>query len=87
MTYSTEERKAYNEKYYADNKQRIAEMLLAKVECPGCKKMHSKANLRRHINSKICVKRQQSVSAASSEIQELRDIINDLSSKVNSLIV
>ena len=84
MTYSTEERKAYNEKYYADNKQRIAEMLLAKVECPECKKMHSRANLNRHINNKICQRRKNAMSAPN-EMQELRKMVEDLSLKVNSL--
>ena len=31
MTYTTEERKIYNEKYYATNKQRISEILSAKL--------------------------------------------------------
>jgi hypothetical protein len=85
MTYSTEERKAYNEKYYADNKQRIAEMLLAKVECPECKKMHSRANLNRHINNKICQRRKQQAMNTPNEMQELRKMVEDLSLKVNSL--
>ena len=84
MTYSTEVRKAYNEKYYADNKQRIAEMLLVKVECPECKKMHSRANLNRHINNKICQRRKNTMSAPN-EMQELRKMVEDLSLKVNSL--
>ena len=43
-----EERKAYNEKYYAEHKKNITEKLLIKLECPNCGKLISKANLERH---------------------------------------
>ena len=53
MPYTPEERKIYNERYYAENKMRISEMLNYKLECPLCHKMHSKANINRHINNKF----------------------------------
>ena len=45
MSMTPEERKIYNEKYYAENKKTIAEKLLIKIECPNCGKSISKANL------------------------------------------
>ena len=85
MSMTNEERKEYNKKYYAENKERIAEMLLVKVECPECKKMHSRANLNRHINNKICQRRKQQAMNTPNEMQELRKMVEDLSLKVNSL--
>jgi hypothetical protein len=58
MSMTIEARKLYNEKYYASNKQRIADMLLVKIECPLCSKYISKANLDRHKLNKTCCKNQ-----------------------------
>ena len=48
MPMSIEDRKIYNEKYYAEHKKDITEKLLIKIECPNCGKFISKANLERH---------------------------------------
>ena len=86
MTYTIEERKIYNEKYYATNKQRISEILSAKVECPLCHKMHSKANTTRHINCNICKKRQakqQEDESRSNEINDLKKQLEDIRAQIN----
>ena len=51
-----EERKAYNEKYYAEHKKDITEKLLIKLECPNCGKLITKANLERHKIGKSCLR-------------------------------
>jgi len=70
-----EERKIYNEKYYAENKKTIAEKLLAKVECPNCGKCISKANLERHKIGRSCKKH---ISIQQSQIQELQQQVKKL---------
>ena len=87
MTYTIEERKIYNEKYYATNKQRISEILSAKVECPLRHKMHSKANITRHINCNICKKRQakqQEDELRSNEINDLKKQLEDIRTQLNN---
>ena len=63
-----EERKAYNERYYAEHKKNITEKLLVKNECPNCGKHISKANLERHKIGRSCKKY---ISIQQSQIQEL----------------
>ena len=63
-----EERKIYNEKYYAEHKKNITEKLLIKVECPNCGKCISKANLERHKIGRSCKKH---ISIQQLQIQEL----------------
>ena len=87
MTYTIEERKIYNEKYYAMNKQRISEILSSKVECPLCHKMHSKANITRHINCNICKKRQtkqQEDELRTNEINDLKKQLEDIRTQLNN---
>ena len=70
-----EERKQYNEKYYAEHKKDITEKLLVKIECPNCGKCISKANLERHKISRSCKKH---VSIQESQIQELKQQVEKL---------
>ena len=85
MTMTIEERKLYNEKYYASNKQRIADMLLVKIECPLCSKYISKANLERHKLNKTCSKNQTSkkpdIIDIKEQIERLFKQIEELRSK------
>jgi len=46
MPMSIEDRKIYNEKYYAEHKKDITEKLLVKVECPNCGKCITKEKFR-----------------------------------------
>ena len=80
-----EERKLYNEKYYAEHKQNIAEKLLMKIECPNCGKHISKENLERHKSglscSKNATKQQSQLQEMKSEIERLSNEIKELKSK------
>ncbi len=66
-----EERKQYNEKYYAEHKKNIAEKLLIKIECPNCGKCISK----RHKIGRSCKKH---ISIQQSQIQELQQQVEKL---------
>jgi hypothetical protein len=79
MTLSNEERKEYNKKYYAENKQRIAEMLLTKEECPHCKKLITKGNLRCHMKSSICARRKEKHN------QQFNNDLTDLKQQIEAL--
>jgi len=70
-----EERKQYNEKYYAEHKKNITEKLLIKIECPNCGKHISKANLERHKIGRSCKKH---ISIQQSQIQELQQQVEKL---------
>ena len=82
MTMTTEERKIYNEKYYAENKKRIAALLLTKIECPLCSKFISKSNLERHKIGHSCSKNQ---STRSNELLEIREQIERLTNELKEL--
>ena len=87
MPYTPEERKIYNERYYAENKMRISEMLNSKLECPICHKMHSKANINRHINNNICKKKQaknHEEETRANEISDLKKMVEEIRSQLNS---
>jgi Skp family chaperone for outer membrane proteins len=79
---SIEERKAYNEKYYAEHKKDITEKLLVKVECPNCGKCITKANLDRHKMGKSCLK---NTSKQQSQLQLMQTEIERLSNELNEL--
>ena len=49
-----EERKAYNQKYYTDNKATILEKASNKVNCSFCSRTVVQANLERHKTSELC---------------------------------
>ena len=70
-----EERKLYNERYYAEHKKDITEKLLIKIECPTCGKCISKANLERHKVGRSCKKH---ISIQQSQIQELQQQVEKL---------
>jgi len=77
-----EERKAYNEKYYAEHKKDITEKLLIKVECPNCGKCITKANLDRHKTGKSCLK---NASKQQSQIKDMQTEIERLSNEIKEL--
>jgi len=77
-----EERKQYNEKYYAEHKKNIAEKLLMKIECPNCGKCITKANLERHKLGRACEK---NASKQQSHIQEMKKEIERLSNEIQEL--
>jgi hypothetical protein len=77
-----EERKQYNEKYYAEHKKDIAEKLLIKIECPKCGKCISKANLERHKLGRSCEK---NATKQQSHIQEMKKEIERLSNEIQEL--
>ena len=83
MSYSTEKRIEYNKTYYANNKERIALMLLTKIECPYCKKPISRANLDRHTKGNMCLKRREKIMNANNN--DLQTQINDLKEQITKL--
>jgi len=82
MPMSIEERKIYNEKYYAEHKKDITEKLLVKVECPNCGKCITKANLERHKIGKSCLK---NTSKQLSQLQTMQSEIERLSNEIKEL--
>ncbi len=77
-----EERKIYNEKYYAEHKKDITEKLLVKLECPNCSKLISKANLERHKIGNSCLK---NASKQRSQIKDMQTEIERLSNEIKEL--
>jgi len=82
MPMSIEDRKIYNEKYYAEHKKDITEKLLVKVECPNCGKCITKANLERHKTGKSCLK---NASKQQSQLQNMQTEIERLSNEIKEL--
>ena len=82
MPMSIEERKIYNEKYYAEHKKNITEKLLIKIECPNCSKLISKANLERHKIGNSCLK---NASKQQSQLQDMKSEIERLSNEIKEL--
>ena len=77
-----EERKIYNEKYYAEHKKDITEKLLIKLECPNCGKLITKANLERHKIGKSCFK---NTSKHQSQLKDMQTEIERLSNEIKEL--
>ena len=77
-----EERKIYNEKYYAEHKKDITEKLLVKLECPNSSNLISKANLERHKIGKSCLK---NTSKQQSQLQDMKSEIERLSNEIKEL--
>jgi TolA-binding protein len=82
MPMSIEERKIYNEKYYAEHKKDITEKLLIKIECPNCSKLISRANLERHKIGNSCLK---NASKQQSQIKDMQTEIERLSNEIKEL--
>ena len=82
MPMSIEDRKIYNEKYYAEHKKDITEKLLIKLECPNCGKLISKANLERHKIGNSCLK---NASKQQSQFQNMKNEIERLSNEIKEL--
>ena len=82
MPMSIEDRKIYNEKYYAEHKKDITEKLLIKVECPNCGKCITKANLERHKIGKSSLK---NTSKQQSQIKDMQTEIERLSNEIKEL--
>jgi hypothetical protein len=79
---SIEDRKIYNEKYYATNKKRITDMLSKKTECPLCHRQISHSNLQRHQTTPLCIRNRKN---SLSEIDILRQQIDKLTQEMNTL--
>lgn len=47
----------YNKQYYIKNKERIAEKLYKKVECPYCNRIVNFQNLVKHQETILCYRR------------------------------
>jgi len=77
-----EERKIYNEKYYAEHKKDITEKLLVKIECPSCGKSITKANLERHKIGRSC---QKNASKQHSQLEDMKNEIERLSNEIKEL--
>ena len=82
MPMTSEQRKLYNEKYYAEHKKNIAEKLLIKIECPKCGKCISKENLERHKSGLSCLK---NATKQQSQLQEMKNEIERLSNEIKEL--
>ena len=82
MPMSIEDRKIYNEKYYAEHKKDIKEKLLVKLECPNCGKLITKANLDRHKIGNSCLK---NASKQRSQIKDMQTEIERLSNEIKEL--
>jgi len=78
-----EDRKIYNEKYYSDNKKRIADMLLVKVECPLCSRSVAHQNIERHKLTKLCTSRRK--AGGVSDLETIRKQISDLTAQLATL--
>jgi hypothetical protein len=88
MTMTNEDRKIYNEKYYAENKKRIAILLATKSECPLCSKLISKSNLERHKIGNSCQKNRSIKTTVISEMKEqLEKLSNEIEKIKSNLIV
>jgi hypothetical protein len=84
MPYTEDERREYNKKYYTENKKRIADMLLTKIQCPHCNKMITKSNLERHTQSDICARRKEKLNQHSTaDLNDLQKQIDELKSLIN----
>ncbi len=82
MPMSIEDRKKYNEKYYAEHKKDITEKLLIKIECPNCGKSITKANLERHKIGRSC---QKNASKQHSQLEDMKNEIERLSNEIKEL--
>jgi len=83
MSYTNEKRIEYNKTYYANNKERIALMLLTKIECPYCRKPISRANLDRHTRGNMCLKRREKIVNVGND--DLQNQINNLKEQIAKL--
>jgi len=79
---SVEDRKNYNEKYYAEHKKDITEKLLVKIECPNCGKCITKVNLERHKIGRSCEKNS---SKQHSQLEDMKNEIERLSNEIKEL--
>jgi len=78
---SIEERKAYNKSYYTNNKKRITDMLLKKVECPLCSREIT-YNLQRHQTTPLCIRHRKNNPT---EIDILKQQVEKLSEEIKQL--
>ena len=85
MPMTIEERRTYNEKYYLNNKKRIADMLLKKVVCPFCNRYVAHSSLQRHQTSQLCMRRRGTLDADKVSMEILRAQIEKLVQEVKEL--
>ena len=77
-----EERKVYNEQYYANNKKRIADMMLKKVECPYCNRQVTFYNLPRHQTTQLCHRNRKNNLM---DMEALKQQLDKLTQEINLL--
>ena len=82
MPMTVEERRIYNEKYYAEHKKDITEKLSMKVVCPNCGKCITKTNLERHKTGRSCEK---NASKQQSQLQDMKNEIERLSNEIKEM--
>ena len=82
MPMSIEERKAYNKSYDTNNKKRITDMLLKKVECPLCSREITYSNLQRHQTTPLCIRHRKNNPT---EIDILKQQVEKLSEEIKQL--
>ena len=75
-----EERKTYNETYYAGNKQRITEMLLKKEECPHCGRSVAHTKFEIHKTTQLCIRRRKDSQA---DIKTVQNQLDRLTTELN----
>ena len=73
--------KEYNAKYYKENKEEILKKLMEQKECPFCCRTVSAQRLKAHQNTQLCKSHRNDKK---DEIKELKQMIEQLSLKINS---
>ena len=74
------EKKEYHKNYYAENKQKITDRMLEKVECDVCKKHVTRCNLPKHQRTVKCKKHteRKQTDANAAKIDSLLALVQQL---------
>ena len=78
-----ERRKEQNQRYYAKHRAERLEKIKEKKECDLCHKLVSSSNMNRHQKGGSCLNKDCTRKKKVSEIQSLKNQINELKSKIN----
>ncbi len=79
--FTDQTKKNSNSDYYEQHKESILATKNKKVECLKCGLMVSKANVKNHYKTKICVSTQE-INRLNREIERLKKIITDNNLKI-----
>jgi len=85
MPMTNDERRVYNVQYYQNNKKRISDILLKKVECPFCSREIAYSSLQRHQTTPLCLRRRGATEADKVNMEKLQAQIEKLTQEVNAL--